>query len=378
MGNVQAKGPRYQGRYRDAEGTQHALSFKTEEQARAWVEAGEKAVRDGTHRDQAGARMTVEQFWFEYRHRFGHLAEASRRRMDSAFLIHILPRFGPLPFHRITFDRVSQWNQDMRADLEARTVRTNFGYFYRMLQRAADDNRFDANLLSKMKHQIYLPVIDDGPLRPEAIPTPAQVVAWTAAMPGYCALAVPLAAQTGLRAGEVLGLSTERLNMLGRQFVVDRQLRDSPARGVYLGPTKSRRSDRTLPLPQPLLEALAAHLSRYPAAGRVLPVYDRNGRRRDQEAHLVFANRDGLFLRGANFGKIAAAAALEATGIHFTFHDLRHFFASQMLAEGRMEPVDLMKALGHSRLSVTYDTYIHCLPSQAEPPQLEVMGRLFG
>jgi integrase len=48
------------------------------------------------------------------------------------------------------------------------------------------------------------------------------------------------------------------------------------------------------------------------------------------------------------------------------FHDLRHTAATLMLKEG-IHPKVVQERLGHSRISLTLDTYSHVLPSmQAE------------
>jgi integrase len=44
------------------------------------------------------------------------------------------------------------------------------------------------------------------------------------------------------------------------------------------------------------------------------------------------------------------------------FHDLRHSCASLLLAEG-VSPRVIMETLGHSRISVTMDTYTHVMPA---------------
>jgi integrase len=79
----------------------------------------------------------------------------------------------------------------------------------------------------------------------------------------YRALVV-LAAGTGLRQGECFGLTLDRLDFLRRQLTVDRQLVLLPGSGPVLGAPKTQASYRVVPLPAVVLDALAAHLARYP------------------------------------------------------------------------------------------------------------------
>jgi integrase len=53
------------------------------------------------------------------------------------------------------------------------------------------------------------------------------------------------------------------------------------------------------------------------------------------------------------------------------FHDLRHTSATLLLSQG-VHPKVLQERLGHSQISVTLDTYSHCLPTM----QREAAGTL--
>jgi integrase len=44
-----------------------------------------------------------------------------------------------------------------------------------------------------------------------------------------------------------------------------------------------------------------------------------------------------------------------------TFHDLRHFFATTLLANG-VDPAELQRALRHATLRRTLDTYVRRVP----------------
>jgi integrase len=89
--------------------------------------------------------------------------------------------------------------------------------------------------------------------------------ALTEAMPGRYQALVTLAAGTGLRQGEILGLTTDRIDFLRRQLTVDRQLITMPDRAPYLAPPKTQASVRVVPLPQVVVDALAVHLATWPA-----------------------------------------------------------------------------------------------------------------
>ncbi len=75
---------------------------------------------------------------------------------------------------------------------------------------------------------------------------------------------------------------------------------------------------------------------------------------------LVFANYDGQPIDPStlthNFGRIVKCVGLSAR-----FHDLRHTYASLMLAAG-VHPKIVSEALGHSTVAITLDIYSHVTP----------------
>jgi integrase len=150
----------------------------------------------------------------------------------------------------------------------------------------------------------------------------------------------------GLRQGECFGLTVDRVDFLRRHVRVDRQLVSVRGETPEFGPPKSRASYRTVPMPDLVAVTLSDHLARY-RAGRV---------------GLVFSNRAGDPLRRSNFGdmwrRAVTAAGLPAWA---TFHDLRHFYASLLIARG-CSVKTVQRRLGHQSATETLDTYGHLWP----------------
>lgn len=175
---------------------------------------------------------------------------------------------------------------------------------------------------------------------------------------------VVLAAGTGLRQGEVLGVTTSRLNFLRRSLTVDRQLVLLPGRPPYLAPPKTAASRRTVPLPDVVLDALAGHPAAFPAG---------------EGDSLIFTAPDGAGIRRNRFSEGAWLPAVERAGLPkgTHFHDLRHFYASLLIRHG--ESVKVVQArLGHASASETLDTYSHLWPDSEDRTRLavdSVLGR---
>jgi integrase len=85
------------------------------------------------------------------------------------------------------------------------------------------------------------------------------------ALPPELRALVTLAAGTGMRQGECFGLTVDRMRFLERMVAVDRQLVTVQGQAPTLAPPKTKASNRTIPLPQVVVDALAAHLAAFSA-----------------------------------------------------------------------------------------------------------------
>ncbi len=151
--------------------------------------------------------------------------------------------------------------------------------------------------------------------------------------------AVTLLAGSGLRIGEALGLEVRHVDFLRRTVRVEQQRLPNG----QIGSPKTSSSVRTVPLAGYVTDALAAHLAAFPTD-------------------------DGLFLMPTGRPLVYHAwakhwqRAREVAGLpDVVTHDLRHFFASALIAGGAsVKAVQL--ALGHESAAVTLGIYSHLWP----------------
>jgi len=164
------------------------------------------------------------------------------------------------------------------------------------------------------------------------------------------------AVSTGLRRNELLGLRWRDVDLDLLSISVSQTLYKGRGRVEFKEPKTEysrRRVSMTPKLALFLREYKAERESLYCQLGVTLTLDD-----------LVFTNEKGKPIDPStlthNFGRIVKRAGLVAR-----FHDLRHSYASLMLAAG-VHPKIVSEALGHSTVAITLDIYSHVTPGLQE------------
>jgi integrase len=163
-----------------------------------------------------------------------------------------------------------------------------------------------------------------------------------------------LAATTGMRRGEVLGLRWRDVDLQrGVLQVVQQRVRGADA--LTYGPPKTSRGRRRIDLDPATVSAPREHRRRQLEDRLAFgPGYI--------DADLVFARADGSPLDpdvvSRSFERLARRVGLTP----IRFHDLRHTHATLALAAG-IHPKVVQERLGHSSVSITLDLYSHAVPA---------------
>ena len=160
-----------------------------------------------------------------------------------------------------------------------------------------------------------------------------------------------VALHTGLRRGEVLGLLWNDVDLDAGTLSVMRSL---DVDGTLKTP-KNLASRRTLKLTPRALGALKAH--------KVRQNEERLKAGADvwEDHNLVFPNTIGKPMNAGNFYRREFQPLLKRAGLlgeGFTFHSLRHTFATTLAARG-VHPSTAQKMLGHSDIRMTLAIYTH-------------------
>ncbi len=178
-------------------------------------------------------------------------------------------------------------------------------------------------------------------------------------------------ATTGCRPGEVLGLKWGDLSAQGVTF--RRALtRDENARPI-LGPIKTRKT-RRIPLPSPVLDALAAHkASQRQHILKLGAAYDRT-------SDLVFPNNLGGLMSEAHLRERYFKPLARKAGIALQKGDgpylLRHTVVTQLLLAG--EPPQAVAERVGDTVTTIMEHYAHAVPGLQEKATETVAALVFG
>jgi integrase len=191
--------------------------------------------------------------------------------------------------------------------------------------------------------------------------TPEQAAKFIASLSGdrYHALFL-LAIMGGFRPEEYLGLRWHDVDF-SRGVVTIRTVLiwRADGKGWYFGEPKTRRSRRSVPLPQSVFDALSEHRRRQDEwKSKAGDGYNDHG--------LVFATKSGLPIDQRNlrysFHRRMVKAGLPSD---IRLYDLRHSCASLLLT-ANVHPKVVSERLGHGSITITLDVYSHVLPTVQE------------
>ena len=175
---------------------------------------------------------------------------------------------------------------------------------------------------------------------------------------------IRLVLATGLRLGELLGLRWEDIDFRTNMLQVNRTLNrlnipnlpenhTGPRTEIVIQPPKTKNAMRSLPLlPAVIQDLLVWRAVQEQEAAAAGSAYSSSG--------FIVTNALGGYIEPRTF-KDYYNQILDLAGLrHFTFHALRHTFASRAMEQG-MDSKTLSILLGHYSVSFTLDTYAHVL-----------------
>ena len=342
---------RYRARYRDRVGREHAKHFGRKVDAQRWLDEVTTALVTGTYVAPSAGRETVRVFGERWRARQLH-RERTSEGVEAILRLHVYPELGEMPLETVDTGDIEWLVRAWAMSSSPATVETRFRILAAIFGSAVRDRRIPRSpcdgvrLPRKSSRRALSPISTE------------TVLALREAMPAHLQAFVTVGAGTGMRRGELFGLTVDRVDFLRKEIRVDRQL--APGRGdlVAWAETKTAASVRVIPVDDVVIEAVAAHLAAYPTNG----------------SGLVFRSAIGTPLRPSTlwmaWNRAANSVATDATP-----HDLRHYFASVLIRAG-LSIKAIQRLLGHKSAVETLDTYGHLMGDEDDRSRAAIRREL--
>lgn len=340
-GSVTRRGESWRARFRHPEtGKQHQATFAKKRLADEWLRDQLGAIDSGRWVDELAGKVTFEAFFEAWSAR-QVWTSGTQKAMSLAVRS---ATFRSMELRRIRPTHVEAWVKAMSVSdgqsraLAPSTIKTRFVNVRSVFRAAVRDELLAADPTAKVR----LP----RQRRREAsmsIPQPADVGRILSAADQRFKAFVAVCALAGLRLGEAAALQVDDIDFLRRQLHVRRQVQRAGGGRVEIRLPKYN-SERVIPVPDELLEILSEHMQLGLRGSWLFAGAE------DDPPHQNTV--------GHRWRTTLAAATVEGVRLH----DLRHFFASGLIADG-CDVVTVQRALGHAKASTTLDTYSHLWPS---------------
>ena len=183
---------------------------------------------------------------------------------------------------------------------------------------------------------------------------------------------------TGLRMGELLALKWEDIDFSTSQLHVRRTINrlakyeahdGENKTEIVFGTPKTKNSRRTIPLTRTMADELA-RWKQQQAQDKI-----RAGDKYTDDGFIV-TNEFGHYFEQKTFKDYYDRLLEDADIGHFTFHALRHTFATRALERG-MDYKTLSAILGHYSVAFTMGTYVHSM-DEHKRHEMDKMDDMFG
>lgn len=363
MANVQKRpNGKWRARYRDLDGKEHARHFDRKVDAQRWLDEVTTSMVTGLYVDPRAGKISFEKYATKWEAE-QIAGEAGTRITDNALRVHLIPALGSYAMVSLRRTHIQALFKKLSEQLGPGSVRNVYEVLVRVTAAAVEDKVIAASPCKR----ITLPPVTDEEIAP---PTIAQVEAMSEAMPPYIRAAIVVLAGSGLRVGELLGLKVSDVDFKGGTIRVERQRLQSG----LIGPPKTGKSRRTVPVGEVVVDALLGHLAARPSREWLFTMEEGeplNYRRWKTEWN---GARKAL---QAEENKAAEREGRKPVELpHMVTHDLRHFYASALIAGGASVK-QVQMVLGHASAVITLRIYAHLWPGEEDRTR-SVMDAVLG